>query len=266
MSDKYSDIIEDYIVDDLSDMGDPGERNRENHLWGDRLVIGVGNVVAWLFPILMIAIVTQVFLRKAGHNQAWLDDAQWWIYGTALLTGFAYAITTNSHVRVDIFHEHFSGKKKARIEAIALGWFLLPFLAMMTDILIQYAFASYLAREGSDSPNGLHMLYLLKGAMPLLFGLAILATFSAMIRNIKQLTTPHLWHLIIAGFPGMWFFAERALTYSLWWFIRLSNPELAPRRIAREDVFDQTLWYGLTIVIVIFVISFVMSKRNSAKS
>ncbi len=86
-------------------ISDPGEKGRAEHLWGDRLVIQVGNVVAWIFPVLMLAIVTQVFVRKAGHNQAWLDDAQWWMYGFAVLTAFCYAITTEQrkHFRWTIY-------------------------------------------------------------------------------------------------------------------------------------------------------------------
>ena len=83
---------------------DPGEVGRENHNRADRFVVGLSNIFAWLFPILMIAICAQVVLRQAGHNQAWLDDLQWWLYGAAVLVGVAYAVTTNSHVRVDIFY------------------------------------------------------------------------------------------------------------------------------------------------------------------
>ena len=118
-------------VEEILAVSDPGEVGREHHGKIDRLMINVGNVVAWAFPLLMLAIVAQVFLRGAGHNQAWLDDLQWWIYGFAMLTGFGYAITTNSHVRVDILHQHFSPEKKARIEVAALGWLLAPFIALM---------------------------------------------------------------------------------------------------------------------------------------
>ena len=252
-------------IDHVAAITDPGDRNRENHLWGDRLVIGVGNTAAWLFPILMIAIVTQVIVRKMGFNQAWLDDMQWWIYGSALLTGFGYAITTNSHVRVDIFHEHFSVRKKARIESFSLGWLLLPFLVMMTDILTHYAWSSIIAREGSDSANGLHRLYLLKTLLPLLFLVAITATISALKRNVMELTSPRLWHLLIASFPAAWFVAERFTHYILWWVVRLTNSEIHSRRISKEPLLENTLWYGLAIIVVLMALSFAMARRNPTK-
>ena len=253
-------------IDHVAEISDPGDRNRENHLWGDRFVIGIGNIAAWLFPVLMIAIVSQVFLRKAGVNQAWLDDAQWWLYGSALLAGFGYAITTDSHVRVDIFHEHFSDKKKARIEIFGLGWLLLPFLAVMTDILIHYSYSSFLAREGSDSPNGLHMLYLLKMLLPLLFVVAMMATWFALKRNFMVLTTPKLWHMLLGALPAAWFIAERMAHNGLWWFVRLTNPELNPRRINREVIMEHTHWYGLAIVIALIALSIVMARRTPKKA
>ncbi len=253
------------VLDLVAKISDPGERDRDQHLWGDRLMINIGNFAAWLFPILMIAIVAQVFLRKAGHNQAWLDDAQWWMYGAALLTGFGYAITTDSHVRVDIFHERFSNKKKARIEVFGLGWLFLPFLAMMTDILIHYAYASWIAGEGSDSPNGLHGLYMLKMVLPVLFGAAIIAAFAVLHRNLMKLTTPKLWHTIIGAFPTLWFAAERGIYYILWWFVHLTDPDINTRRIGREPIMEYTTWCALAFILILATVSYMRANRNTVK-
>lgn len=241
---------------------DPGEHNRAAHLWGDRLTINLGNAAAWLFPLLMLAIVAQVIMRKAGFNQAWLDDGQWWLYGTALMFGFSYAITTESHVRVDILHANFSEKKKARIELFALGWCLLPFLILMFDNLNHYGYASFNAREGSDSPNGLHGLFLLKMLLPLLFMLAIIATFAALHRHLQTLTRPALWSILLAALPGVWFAAERFAHYLLWWVVRLTQPELNVRKIGREPLLETAIWYGLAIIVILGVISFVRSRNN----
>ncbi len=260
MPDIYTDPI-----DHVAQVADPGERDRSEHLWGDRLMVGIGNVAAWLFPLLMVAIVTQIFIRKAGANQAWLDDAQWWIYGLAMLSAFGYAITTNSHVRVDIFHARYSEKRKARIEVFALGWLLLPFLTMMTDIMTHYAYSSWVASEGSDSPNGLHGLYLLKMAIPVLFLASVIAAFSALYRNLIKLTTPALWKVFIAAFPAVWFIAERFIYYILWWFVHLSNPELHPRRVSREPLLDDTVLYGLALIVLLALITFVLNRNKISK-
>ena len=242
-------------------ISDPGERNRQEHVWGDRLMIGVGNVVSWIFPLLMMAIVTQVFIRKAGHNQAWLDDAQWWLYGFAMLTGFGYAITTESHVRVDIFHQNFSTTKRARLEVFALGWLLLPFIGIMVDVLSQYAWSSVVAGEGSDSPNGLHKLYLLKVSLPLLFTLAGIAAWAALTRNLSRFTTPNWWKLILGSLPFCWFAADRLCHHVLYWYVKLTQPELAVRRIAKEPLLDHSTWIGFVLVVVALIITF-LKRRN----
>lgn len=240
---------------------DPGEKDRDLQSWADRIVIQVGNVTAWLFPILMLAICTQVVIRKMGFNQAWLDDAQWWMYGFAMTVGFAYAITTQSHVRVDILHQHFPPKKKARIEVIGLGWFLLPFLLMMTDFLLHYGFAAWRSGEGSSSPNGLHGLYLLKMSLPVLFLLAALATVSMVTRHLALLAPVRLWSVVLACLPGAWLVAERLCFYVLWWVLRMTNPELAPRRISREPLMDFTIWYGLALVLAVLAFGLVQARR-----
>lgn len=242
-------------------ISDPGERGRSEHVWGDRLMIGVGNVVSWIFPLLMVAIVTQVLIRKAGHNQAWLDDAQWWMYGFAMLTGFGYAITTESHVRVDIFHQHFSDTKRARLEVFALGWLLLPFIGLMVDVLTQYSWSSVVAREGSDSPNGLHKLYLLKASLPILFVLAGIAAWAALTRNLTRITTPQWWKLIFAAWPFSWFVAERVCHYALYWYIRLTQPELQVRRIAKEPLLEYSTWAGLALLLIVLTILFLARRR-----
>ncbi|MEL6502908.1 MAG: TRAP transporter small permease subunit [Pseudomonadota bacterium] len=243
---------------------DPGERNRENHVWGDRLMIGIGNVFAWLFPLLMVAIVTQVIIRKFGFNQAWLDDAQWWMYGTAMLVGFGYAITTESHVRVDILHQNFPPAKKSKIEILGLGWLLIPFLILMADILMHYAIASWRAGEGSDSANGLHMLYLLKAALPLGFLAAIIASIAALHRHLASITTPALWKYVIAALPAAWFALERLSYYALWWFTRLSQPDLNARAVGRQPVMDYTMYMGFGLMVALIIISFLRS-RNAAR-
>ncbi|MBX2837893.1 MAG: TRAP transporter small permease subunit [Gammaproteobacteria bacterium] len=245
---------------------DPSERGKDDHLWGDRLMVRIGNFLAWLFPVLMLAIVSQVIMRKAGFNQAWLDDAQWWIYGVAMLAAFGYSITNESHVRVDILHQRFSDQKKARIEVFALGWLLLPFIAVMTDILIHYAWASFIAKEGSDSPNGLHRLYLLKISLPVLFLCAGIAAWASLKRNHAKFAHPHFWKLVLAALPLFLFVTERIAFYALWWYIRFTQPDIKSRRIPKEPLMEHSLTIGLCLLAAVLVIAFFKRSRLSERN
>jgi TRAP-type mannitol/chloroaromatic compound transport system permease small subunit len=249
-------------VEEVIKITDPGEMNREEQGWADRVVITTGNLIAWLFPALMVAIVIQVIIRKAGHNQAWLDDLQWWLYGVAMVAGFSYAITTNSHVRVDIFHANFNQRKKARIEVFALGWLLLPFVFVLTDVMIHYAYASWLVGETSDSPTGLQGIYMLKMFLVAQLLIATLAAMSALWNNLKKFVQPSLHTYLIAGLPAFIFMAQRLIHYCLWWFIRLTQPDIKPRKIGREALLDNSLWLGFALVFTLIVVSYALSRMR----
>jgi len=148
---------------------DPGEVNRDQHLWGDRLMINLGNVTAWLFPLL-------------------------------------------------------------------------------------------------DSPNGLHGLYLLKSTMPIMFGAAIIAAWSATKRNLAKLKTPHLFRMMMATLPFVWFIADRVVHYILYWFTLLTNPELNPRRVSREPIFEYELYFALAIICIIALISYMRTRGTDTKA
>ena len=231
---------------------------------GQRVIKRLSGAFAWVFPILMVAIVAQVFLRKAGMNQAWLDDLQWWLYGSAMMVGFAFAIATESHVRVDILHAGYSPAKKARIEVFALGWLLLPFLAVMTDLTLHYALASIAAKEGSDSPNGLHHLYILKTAVPILFMAAIAAAWSGVRNHLKTLGFKGLSACLIGALPFVWFVCERVAVYGMWWGVRVSNAEIKPRSILKEPIFDLSAWYGLALFVILLVLTLIWDRQPRA--
>ncbi|WP_425092281.1 TRAP transporter small permease subunit [Tropicimonas sp. S265A] len=227
-------------VEDIIKLSDPGEVGRAEHTRGDRFVVQVSNVAAWLFPILMIAICAQVVLRSSGFNQAWLDDLQWWLYGSAVLVGIAYAVTNNAHVRVDIFFDNYREDKKSRIEIFGLVWLFLPFIILCWDVTVHYAIASVSADEGSDSPNGLHNLWILKVFMNVAFIFIGVAIWAAYIRFLNKLTEPVLWKQLLFAFPSTMFLINLIVFYGIWWFLRLTTSgEVTNREIGRNPIFGE---------------------------
>ena len=167
-----------------------------------RVISKCSSIVAWLLAVIIGLIVAQVIMRKLGYNQAWIDDLQWWLYGIFVMAGFVYAISTDSHVRVDILYDKYSSKKKILTDLFGLGWFLLPFLILMLEILMAYGVASFVAREGSDSPNGLHRLYLLKMCLPVLFAMGILATVDRIAVLLRKIGKLSVLGFILAALPA----------------------------------------------------------------
>ena len=252
---------------------DPGEVDRDEHNTGDRVVVGISNIFAWIFPILMIAICSQVVLRQLGNNQAWLDDFQWWLYGAAVLVGVAYAVTTNSHVRVDIFYENFDERRRARIDIFALTWCFLPFVILAWDVTVGYAASSVAANEGSDSPNGLHNLWILKILMNLTFLLMAVAVWSIYVRRINVLDEPTLGRQLLWAFPSTMFIVNLITYYTIYGYLWLTLPEGEnPRTIRRAEIFDEfevgpwdikyTIVITLVLTIVVIALALLRDRRR----
>lgn len=221
-------------------ISDPGEIGRAEHNLGDRFTVQLGNVAAWLFPILMVAICAQVILRQTGHNQAWLDDLQWWLYGAAVLMGIGYAVVTNSHVRVDIFYDNFERAKRIRIDIFGLVWLFLPFIILCWDVTFDYALTSIRAGEGSDSPNGLHKLWILKTFMNLAFVFIAIAIWSTYVRLLGYLTRPMLWKQLFWAFPSVAYAVNLVIYYALFSFFYVTRAEdMSSRDVGRLPVFGE---------------------------
>lgn len=241
---------------------DPGEVGRTEHNRGDRFVVHLSNLFAWLLPILVGVICTQVVLRTMGRyqdnlvdvpvlgalsligNQAWLDDLQWWIYGIAVLVGVAYAVTTNSHVRVDIFYDNFDERKKTRTDIFGLTWLFLPFILLAWDMTVHYAISSVKAWEGSDSPNGLHNLWALKLLMNASFLAIAVAIWAAYRRLLARLVYPTLFQQLLGALPAFIFAVNLACYYAIWWVLKLTarnedGEPLSEREVGRLEIFKE---------------------------
>ena len=78
------------------------------HLY--KFVQRVVETVAWLNVALIILILTSVIMRYGFHRNALLlwwplvpmEELQWHLYAVPVMFGLAYAITNDTHIRIDI--------------------------------------------------------------------------------------------------------------------------------------------------------------------
>ena len=253
-------------------ISDPGEIGRAEHNRGDRFVIQVSNLAAWLFPILMIAICAQVVLRQMGHNQAWLDDLQWWLYGAAVLMGIGYAVTTNSHVRVDIFYDNFEKRKRIRTDILGLAWLFLPFIILCWDVTLDYALTSIRADEGSDSPNGLHNLWIMKSFMNVAFIFIAIAVWSTYVRLLSKLTRPALWKQLLFAFPSVAYAINLVCYYAIFGVAYATrDPEMSARDVGRQPIFGEwefgqhEMRWTILIALILTVVAIVVARLFDRK-
>ncbi|MEL6292363.1 MAG: TRAP transporter small permease subunit, partial [Pseudomonadota bacterium] len=132
----------------------------------------------------------QVVLRQAGMNQAWLDDFQWWLYSAAVLVGIGYAVTTNSHVRVDIFREMLPRRGQAKVEFWGLLIMGIPFLMIISYFALQFVGLSVSQNEQSESLTGIGNRYIVKSFLIVGFVLLLFSFIATIMRLFAAIWGP----------------------------------------------------------------------------
>ncbi|MBL1241909.1 MAG: TRAP transporter large permease subunit, partial [OCS116 cluster bacterium] len=156
----------------------------------DKSIKSIGHIVMWVNFILVIAIVSQVFMRYAfSLNFPQLDELQWHLYGLTTMFGLSYALVSNSHVRVDLLHVLLSRRSQRIIEILGILFLLTPFLYLMIDKGFDYFYESWRVNERSDSPIGLPARWALKAVIPSSFILLGLAAVARLIHDAHALYT-----------------------------------------------------------------------------
>ena len=83
----------------------------------DRFVGRSGEILSWIWLVLLAVIVVNVTLRYVfGSGRIELEEAQWHLYAVGFLGAIAYCVQADSHIRVDVLHERFSPRMQAWID------------------------------------------------------------------------------------------------------------------------------------------------------
>ena len=153
-----------------------------------RRIVGTA---AWFNVLLIFLILFAVILRYGFHrNQLLLgfplvplEELQWHLYSVPVMFGLAYAITNNTHIRIDIVHMRMSEKLQHFFEMFGLIFLLLPCLLVLLDFSFDYALYSYTHNESSQSTMGLPHLWIVKTVLPLSMSLMIIASIARLIQE-----------------------------------------------------------------------------------
>jgi TRAP-type mannitol/chloroaromatic compound transport system permease small subunit len=156
----------------------------------DAISEGVGRVVAWLIPLMVLIIgydVTMRYLFRIGSVA--LQELEWHLFAIVFLLGAAYTLKHDGHVRVDIFYRsrRVSERQRAWIDIFGTLFFLIPFCVLIIVSAWPFVMNSFAMGEGSPDAGGLPYRYLLKAAIPVGFALLLLQGISNMLRAVLVL-------------------------------------------------------------------------------
>jgi len=150
----------------------------------DGVVLGIGKVVAWANGLLVLAIIINVILRYVfAMGQVFLEELQWQLYAVAVMIGLSYSQVVDSPIRVDILHQRFSRRTKAKWEIFGILVFLLPWIIILLLQGLDFWNESWRVNEHSDSPLGLPFRWIIKAVIPISFTLLGLATVSRLVSS-----------------------------------------------------------------------------------
>lgn len=144
----------------------------------------VGRQVSWLSLGLVLLVCWDVAMRYLFQKTSvWFMELEWHLYAALFLLGAGYTLMKDRHVRVDLFYANFSPKDKAFVNFLGAVIFLIPWSLLLLVVSYQYAWVSWLIREGSPDPGGLPARYVIKFCISLGALLLFLQALAEAVRH-----------------------------------------------------------------------------------
>ena len=160
----------------------------------DGVLKRVAKVGAWMGLLLVLVVCYDVVSRyfgvpkPFGLNSTQIQESEYWLHTFLFALVIGYAYTRQSHVRIDLLRDRLPLKAKYAIEAVGIVLFLMTYVVIGIYFTAIYTQQSFLEGEVSKSTIGLSNIWILKAAMPVMFGLLGLAGVSQLIKSIAGLT------------------------------------------------------------------------------
>ncbi|GAA4359857.1 TRAP transporter small permease subunit [Kangiella marina] len=138
----------------------------------DAITEWIGRTISWLTLFMVLTVVLVLMLRNWFDLSAIaLQESVTYMHASVFMLGAAFALKHNDHVRVDVFYQNFSARKKAFVNIAGFLFLLLPVCLFIFIYCKDYVLFSWALSEGSNQPGGIPLMYLLKTlllAMPIL--------------------------------------------------------------------------------------------------
>jgi len=144
----------------------------------------IGRGVAWL-TLAMVLVTTYVVVLRYGFGKGSIamQESVTYMHCAVFMLGAAMTFSRGGHVRVDIFYQHWSSRRRALVDLVGACLLLLPFAIFLISSSADYVSQSWRIGEGSTEPDGLRIVYLLKTLIPVTGVMLGLQAIADIIRN-----------------------------------------------------------------------------------
>ncbi|WP_225030004.1 TRAP transporter small permease subunit [Xinfangfangia pollutisoli] len=151
----------------------------------DRVNTAIGKAVMWLILASILISAGNAVIRKISPqlaSNAWLE-LQWYLFGAAFMGAAAYTLAQNEHIRIDIFYGGRSRRTQHWIDLFGHIFFLMPFVVLMSWMLVPYAWQAYKIHQISTNAGGL-LIWPARAILAAGFILLVIQGISEIIKKI----------------------------------------------------------------------------------
>lgn len=150
----------------------------------DRVTALIGKSVMWLILLAVLVSSGNAIVRKMFNwSSNSLLELQWYLFGAAFMGAAAYTLQQNEHIRIDVFYGTRTRRTQHWIDLFGHVFFTLPFVVLMTWLLIPYALQAYNSGQISTNAGGL-IIWPARAVLALGFALLIAQALSEIVKKI----------------------------------------------------------------------------------
>lgn len=162
----------------------------------ESLINKVGHATIWVALAMIGLVALNVLLRYSfSYGSVWAQELEWHLLAALILLGMSYALQSSGNVRVDLFYAGYSAQKKFIVDVVSVVLILLVSLIFL-KLSMAYVGQSYSIDEQSADPGGIRYRWIVKGLIPLGYGLLALQSVGALLRliieRVKQVESRHV--------------------------------------------------------------------------
>ena len=159
------------------------ELARRIDAWQDRF----GRGVSWLSLAMVIVVFEDVLSRYLFRRTfVFMQEFEWYLFGTLYLLAAGYTMLYDEHVRVDIVYSKLTPRRKAWLDFVLLWVFFFPSCLLVVYTAWPFVRNSWAVWEGSPDPGGIPGRWALKSMI-------ILGFLGLLVQGISQAIKTFYW-------------------------------------------------------------------------
>ena len=164
----------------------------------DRISLWTARVACWFTLVMMALLLREVIGRYLLNSPTgWVNEVNQYLLCALSMLGGAYCISTDSHIRVDIFYRNYGPRGQAAVELAAFV-FSLAFLGVVCWMGVGESWEAFTEDKRSMSVFALPLWPSLL-AVALGTFLMLVQLLVRMIRNVLQLISGESQHPPVVG-------------------------------------------------------------------